>query len=107
MVGNSGAAYSASKSAVIGLSKNIAIQYSGTAIRCNAVCPGPTPTALNTPEQLKKFDAEFMEIWARHTDLSVGESEAIDQANAILFLANDETKCITGQVLVVDKGMCL
>jgi len=105
--GNGGAAYSASKYGVIGLTKNIAIQYSGTGIRCNAVCPGPTPTALNTPEQLKDFDQEFMEICARHTDHSVGDSESIDQANAILFLSSEESRYMTGQILVVDRGMCL
>jgi len=85
--GNGGAAYSASKYAVIGLTKNIAIQHSGKGIRCKAVCPGPTPTALNTPDKLKVFDKEFMEICARHTDLSVGVSDMIDQANAILFFS--------------------
>ena len=34
-------------------------------------------------------------------------SETIDQANAILFLASDEARYITGQLLVVDRGMCL
>jgi NAD(P)-dependent dehydrogenase (short-subunit alcohol dehydrogenase family) len=48
-----------------------------------------------------------MTICERHTDHSVGESEVIDQANAILFLANDESRYITGQYLVVDRGMCL
>jgi len=105
--GNGGAAYSASKYAVIGLTKNIAIQYAGTGIRCNAVCPGPTPTALNAPEKLKHFDKEFSEICFRHFDRSVGDSETTDQANAILFFANDESRCITGQALVVDRGMCL
>ena len=105
--GNAGAPYSAAKAGVIGLTKNIAIQYAGTRIRCNAVCPGPTPTELNTPEQLATFDQEFMAICERHNDHSVGDSEVIDQANAILFLANDESRCITGQSLVVDRGMCL
>jgi len=62
---------------------------------------------LNTPEQIAKFDQEFMAICERHTDHSVGDSEVIDQANAILFLANDESRCITGQSLIVDRGMCL
>ena len=105
--GNGGAAYSASKYGVVGLTRNIALQYAGTAIRCNAVCPGPTPTALNTPDKLERFDAEFMEICARHTDLSVGPSEPLDQAEAILFLAGDAARYVTGQVLVVDRGMCL
>jgi NAD(P)-dependent dehydrogenase (short-subunit alcohol dehydrogenase family) len=105
--GNGGGAYSASKYGVIGLTKNIAIQYAGTPVRCNAVCPGPTPTALNTPEELERFDAEFMQICARHTDMSVGTSDPLDQAEAILFLAGDSARYVTGQVLVVDRGMCL
>jgi NAD(P)-dependent dehydrogenase (short-subunit alcohol dehydrogenase family) len=105
--GNAGVSYSAAKAGVIALTQNIGIQYAGTKIRCNTVCPGPTPTELNTPEQLAKFDQEFMAICARHTDHSVGDSEVIDQANAILFLASDESRCITGQSLVIDRGMCL
>jgi NAD(P)-dependent dehydrogenase (short-subunit alcohol dehydrogenase family) len=105
--GNGGAAYSASKYGVIGLTKNIAIQYAGTGIRCNAVCPGPTPTELNRPEKLEQFDQEFVAICARHTDMSVGESDVRDQAEAILFLASDAARFVTGQVLVVDRGMCL
>lgn len=104
---NGGAAYTASKYGVIGLTKNIALQYSGSGIRCNAVCPGPTPTPLNTPDKLAQFDKEFMEICGRHTDISVGPSESIDQANAILFLSTNESRFMTGQVLVVDRGMCL
>lgn len=104
---NAGVAYSAAKAGEIAVTKNIAIQYAGTNIRCNAVAPGPTPTELNTPEMLATFDPEFMEICARHTDLTVGVSDVRDQANAILFLASDDAKCITGQTLVVDRGMCL
>jgi NAD(P)-dependent dehydrogenase (short-subunit alcohol dehydrogenase family) len=104
---NAGMAYSAAKAGVESLTRNIALQYAGTAIRCNAVCPGPTPTELNTPERLATFDQEFMQICARHTDLTVGESEVIDQANAILFLASDEARYVTGQTLVIDRGMCL
>jgi NAD(P)-dependent dehydrogenase (short-subunit alcohol dehydrogenase family) len=105
--GNGGAAYSASKYGVIGLTKNIAIQYAGTGLRCNAVCPGPTPTELNLPEKLEHFDEEFMTICARHTDMTVGVSDVSDQAEAILFLASDAARFVTGQVLVVDRGMCL
>ena len=104
---NGGAAYSAAKAGVIALTKNIALQYSGTGIRCNTVLPGPTPTELNTPERLAAFDVEFRDICARHMDMSVGESEIIDQANAILFLAGEESRYITGESLVVDRGMCL
>jgi len=105
--GSSGFSYSSTKFAVIGMTKNIAMQYCGTDIRCNAVCPGHTPTELNTPEIIAGFDNEFKEIVGRRRDFSVGFSEVEDQANAILFLANDESRCITGQVLVVDRGFSL
>jgi NAD(P)-dependent dehydrogenase (short-subunit alcohol dehydrogenase family) len=103
---NAGVAYSAAKAGVNGLTRNIALQYAGTGIRCNSVNPGPTPTGLNTPEQLAGFDHELQQICADHSCF-VGECEVIDQANAILFLAGDESRYMTGQWLVVDRGMCL
>jgi NAD(P)-dependent dehydrogenase (short-subunit alcohol dehydrogenase family) len=103
---NGGAAYSAAKAGVNGLTRNIALQYAGTGIRCNSVNPGPTPTELNTPEKVATFDQEFVQICAGHS-CPVGDSEVIDQANAVLFLASDESRYITGQWLVVDRGMCL
>lgn len=112
--GNSGAAYSASKHAVVSLSKNISIQYINTGIRCNAVLPGPTTTAMTEvkPEDVDEnglpidpnFDNEFTLICQRHVDVSVGFLDASDQAKAILFFACDDSKAITGQWLCVDKG---
>jgi NAD(P)-dependent dehydrogenase (short-subunit alcohol dehydrogenase family) len=102
-----GAAHSASKYGVIGLTKNIATEYAGTGVRCNAVCPGPTPTELDLPEKLEEFDREFMTTCTRHTDMTAGMSDVSDQAEAILFLASDAARFVTGQVLVVDRGMCL
>lgn len=112
--GNSGAAYSSSKHAVVSLSKNIAIQYTGTGIRCNTVCPGPTTTAMTEvkPEMLgpdglpndPRFDTEFTHICQRHVDTSIGFLDAEDQAKAILFFVSDDARAITGQWLLVDKG---
>jgi NAD(P)-dependent dehydrogenase (short-subunit alcohol dehydrogenase family) len=104
---NSGAAYTASKAAVIGLTKNIALQYSGTGIRCNAIAPGITETALNTPEKLAEFDEEFRTICGKHMDESLETTYPIDQAYAILNFASDESRCITGQVTVIDRGVFL
>lgn len=105
--GSSGASYSASKAAVIGFSKNIAIQYAGRGIRCNTVCPGPTPTGINTPEKMKEFDQEFVAICDRHIDLSIPFVTAEDQARTILFFASDLSQGITGQSLIVDNGATL
>lgn len=105
--GSAGISYSAAKSALLGMTKNIAIQYAPKRIRCNAVCPGPTPTELNTPEKMKTFNMDFADQCAMHMNLSLPESTVTDQANAILYFASDESKAVTGQVLVVDHGCTL
>lgn len=105
--GSSGISYSASKSAVIGMTKNIAIQYAGKGIRCNAICPGPTPTALNTPEQLATFDTAFADVCNAHMDMSLPQASARDQAEAIYFFASEAACAVTGQVMIVDNGMTL
>jgi NAD(P)-dependent dehydrogenase (short-subunit alcohol dehydrogenase family) len=105
--GIAGISYSAAKAAVNSMTKNIALQYSRTAIRCNAVAPGPTPTPLNAPEAFKTFNHEFAEACARHIDLTVPEARPEDQAEAILFFASDVSKAVTGQILYVDHGTTL
>lgn len=110
---NCGASFSASKAAVNGLAKNIAIQYAGTGIRCNALCPGPTlrdPVYDEIPEGIAHdglFDSQFMEITSRHTDTTIKPGELADQVNIIMFLAGDESKAINGQIIVSDFGACL
>ena len=101
---NAGIAYTAAKTAVIGMSKNVAIQFAGRGIRVNVVAPGPTPTSLNTPEQVATFDQEFAQQCARHFDDTVPEVTADDQARAILFFASDDSLGCNGQVIVVDNG---
>ena len=101
---NSGIAYTAAKTAVIGMSKNVAIQFAGQGIRVNVVAPGPTPTSLNTPDQVATFDLEFAGQCARHFDDTVPEATADDQAKAILFFASDDSSGCNGQVVVVDNG---
>jgi NAD(P)-dependent dehydrogenase (short-subunit alcohol dehydrogenase family) len=105
--GIAGISYSAAKAAVNAMTKNIALQYSPTAIRCNAVGPGPTPTALNAPEAFKHFNQEFAAACARHIDISLPVAEAEDQAEAILYFASDVSRAITGQILYVDHGTTL
>ncbi len=102
--GVAGISYSAAKAAVNAMTKNIAIYYSATDIRCNAIGPGPTPTALNAPEAAQYFDQEFAALCAKHIDITLPEAQTEDQAYAILFLASDEAKAITGQILYVDHG---
>ncbi|MDR1237814.1 MAG: SDR family oxidoreductase, partial [Propionibacteriaceae bacterium] len=105
--GVAGVSYSAAKAAVNAMTKNIALQYAETAIRVNAVAPGPTPTPLNAPEQVATFDQEFAAMTARHIDVTLPTADVWDQAEAILFLASDAAKAITGQILYVDHGTSL
>lgn len=104
---NSGVAYSAAKTAVNALTQNVALQFVGKGIRVNSVCPGPTPTPLNTPEQLATFDREFAELCGEHMYMAAPEADVEDQANAILYFASDMAKSVTGQILVVDNGCTL
>ena len=102
--GVAGISYSAAKAAVNAMTKNMAIYYSATDIRINAVGPGPTPTPLNAPEAAATFDADFAALCGKHIDISLPESDVSDQAYACLFFASDESKAITGQILYVDHG---
>lgn len=105
--GLAGISYSAAKAAVNAMTKNIALQYSATDIRCNAVAPGPTPTALNAPEQFATFHQEFAAKCAEHLDLTIPEASDVDQAEAILYFASDYAKATNGQILYVDHGTTL
>lgn len=105
--GYGGLAGSASKYALIGITRNIGIQYAGTGIRCNAICPGPTVFGEGEVHDDSQFDKEFMEIVNRHMDMTVPPSQAIEQAKVILFLCSDDSKCINGQFIVTDRGKCL
>ena len=101
--GTAGISYSAAKAAVLGMTKNIAIQFAPIGIRCNAVCPGPTPTELNAPEKVAEFDC-FSEQCAKHMNMELPEANVMDQAYACLYFASDESRAVTGQALTVDHG---
>ena len=102
--GVAGISYSAAKAAVNSMTKNIAIYYSATDIRCNAVAPGPTPTPLNAPEAAATFNADFAALCGKHIDITLPEAQTEDQALACLYFASDESKAVTGQILYVDHG---
>ena len=105
--GVAGISYSGAKAAVNAMTKNIAIRYAATGIRCNAVAPGPTPTPLNAPEAVATFHAEFAEACGRHLDITLPPASAEDQAQAILWFASDASRSVTGQILYVDSGQHL
>ena len=92
-------AYGAAKAAVINLTRYIATQYGPRGVRCNAVAPG----AIMTPSLRENLPAETLDAIRWH--VSLGEiGEPSDIANAMLYLASEEARYVTGQCLVVDGG---
>lgn len=92
--------YAASKHAVEGLTKSVAIEAASSNVRVNAVAPGPTDTGM-----LDRFTGgeEGKAYLASGVPLKrVGQPEEL--ARAILFLASDEASFITGHILTVDGG---
>jgi 3-oxoacyl-[acyl-carrier protein] reductase len=91
-------AYSASKAAVIGMTKALAKELAPSGIRVNCVAPGVVDTEMNAC-----YDEDAMSSLAEKTPLGrIATPE--DIANAILFLAEDGASFITGQTLTVDGG---
>ena len=102
--------YTASKSAVIGLTKSVAATYAKQGIRCNTVMPGLMHTPLveyRLARQLSGNDAEAL-IAKRNAQVPMGRmGTGWDVANATLFLVSDEANFITGTEIVVDGGFAV
>jgi NAD(P)-dependent dehydrogenase (short-subunit alcohol dehydrogenase family) len=94
------AAYSASKGAVVALTRNMALDYAPRGIRVNAVAPGFIDTPLLAP--LHKEPVRLAAITAMHPLGRLGAVE--DVASAVVFLASGEASWITGVTLPVDGG---
>jgi NAD(P)-dependent dehydrogenase (short-subunit alcohol dehydrogenase family) len=99
------AAYCASKGAVIAFTRQVGLQYRGTGVRCNCVCPG----AVDTPwvERLLAAtpgrETARAEIVAHQPGGRLGRPQ--DVAEAIAYLASDAADFVTGSALVVDDGL--
>ena len=93
------AAYSASKAAMISLTKSMALELAGQGIRANCICPA----VVRTPIHGENSDKLMEDMASLHPLGVVGEPE--DVAYAALFLASDEARWITGVVLPVDGGI--
>lgn len=92
-------AYSASKSSVIALTKTAATEFGRKNIRVNAIAPGITDT--NMVEGWRKTD-KWPILSTANALRRIGKPEEI--ANAVLFLASDESSFITGETLIIDGG---
>ena len=97
-------AYTASKFAVRGMTKNAALEYGKAGIRVNSVHPGGIDTPMTRPDDLGGFtDEDQAAAWAMTPIPRVGQPEEV--ANLVLFLASDEASYCSGAEFIVDGGM--
>jgi NAD(P)-dependent dehydrogenase (short-subunit alcohol dehydrogenase family) len=94
--------YTASKGAVLALSREIGVEFGRRKIRCNALCPGPVDTELLQ----ELFSSDPVQAERRLVHIPVGRfAEAVEIANAAVFLASDESTYVTATSLLVDGGI--
>ena len=107
VMGCGGAAYVASKAAIIGITRHTALRFAGTNIRCNAICPGTIVTPMVAGMSAANMDMNIFGQMMKHNDLKVQPCMPEDVANMLLFFASDESRAITGQSIVTDFGSTL
>jgi NAD(P)-dependent dehydrogenase (short-subunit alcohol dehydrogenase family) len=94
-------AYTASKGAVLAMTREIAVEYARKGVRCNALCPGPIDTPL-----LAELLSDPARRQRRFVHIPMGRlGQAEELAKAALFLASDDSSFMTGASLVVDGGI--
>lgn len=93
-------AYSASKAALIVLTKCWALEYAKNKIRVNCICPGVVDTDMTKPFLKNQKDIEFMNN--EHPLGRIGQPEEIGKS--VLYFASDDALWITGAILAVDGG---
>jgi NAD(P)-dependent dehydrogenase (short-subunit alcohol dehydrogenase family) len=94
-------AYTASKGAVLAMTREIAVEYARKGIRCNALCPGPIETPL-----LVALLSDEAKRHRRFVHIPMGRlGQAEELAKAALFLASDDSSYMTGASLVIDGGI--
>ncbi|WP_230291131.1 SDR family oxidoreductase [Croceicoccus sp. Ery5] len=97
-------AYGATKAAVIGLTKSVAVDFVTQGIRCNAICPGTveTPSLLQRLRDTGDFDKAYAEFTARQAMGRFGRVEEL--AALAIYLGSDESAFTTGTINVIDGG---
>ena len=106
--GSAQVAYAATKAGVIQLTRVVAVQYAPKRIRVNSVVPGQLHTPMvETRLAKQRMGGDVQALLAsRQKRIPLGfAGDGRDTANAVLFLASDEARFITGTELVVDGGM--
>ena len=103
-------AYQTAKAAVVRFSRSVALEYAAAGIRCNTVIPGQMHTPMvesYLADQQTGGDIDAL-ISKRNARIPMGfMGSAWDVANAVLFLASEEARYVTGVEIVVDGGMTL
>jgi NAD(P)-dependent dehydrogenase (short-subunit alcohol dehydrogenase family) len=95
-------AYTASKGAVLALTRELAIVHAREGFRFNNLCPAP----LNTPLLQDWLGDDVAKRHRREVHFPTGRfGEAIEQAHMVVFLASDDASFVTGQEMIVDGGM--
>jgi NAD(P)-dependent dehydrogenase (short-subunit alcohol dehydrogenase family) len=94
--------YSASKGGVLSMSRELGVQFAREGIRVNALCPGP----VNTPLLKELFASDAERAARRLVHVPMGRfGEPEEMANAVLFLASDESSFMTASTFLVDGGI--
>jgi NAD(P)-dependent dehydrogenase (short-subunit alcohol dehydrogenase family) len=94
--------YSASKGGVLSMSRELGVQFARQGVRVNALCPGP----VNTPLLQELFASDPERAARRLVHVPMGRfAEPEELANAVLFLASDESSFITANAFLVDGGI--
>ena len=97
-----GVAYTASKHAIVGATKNTAYMYAGK-IRCNVVCPGGVETeVMNSQTNISQFGVGRI---MAGLDTSIPSGKVEDISTAVLYIASDDAKFMTGAEIVIDGGV--
>lgn len=94
--------YTASKGAVLSMSRELAVQFARRGVRVNALCPGP----VETPLLMRLFEATEGAYERRRIHLPMGRlAQAREIAYGALFLASDESSYVNGSTFLVDGGL--
>ena len=99
-----GAAYTTSKHALIGLTKNTGYMYSKSGIRCNAIAPGAVNTNIGETIDYTKMTDLVKDRIMPGMALNPRTGEPSEIAQVALFLASDDSSFVNGAVIVVDGG---
>lgn len=101
------AAYGATKAAVLGLTKSVAIDYVGRNLRCNAICPG----TVDTPSLRGRINAAPDPVQAEKDFIArqpMGRLATVDDITPlVIYLLSDESRFISGQGISVDGGVTI